>query len=124
MGGTISLALSINKVPSGLSGFDLIVTVKDPAIAKISAVAFPPEFDERFTQALLFPPFSEVRLIAVNISQVAPVVLALITFEGLKQGVTSIEVSDDTTYRIQDENATIMNVSITNGELTIPQPPP
>ncbi|MCH7625754.1 MAG: hypothetical protein IIC83_07505, partial [Chloroflexi bacterium] len=120
VGGTISLALSINKVPNGLSGFDLKVSVSDPNVARISEVTFPPEFDERFTQALLFPPFSEVRLFAANISQVDPVVLALITFEGLNQGVTSIEVSDNTALGIQDGSSNIMNVSITNGELTVP----
>lgn len=118
VGGTINLVLKIDKVPNGLAGFEVLVTVADPTIARISTVIFPPEFGI-FTRALLFPPFSEVRLVAVDISQGDPTVFALITFEGLKQGVTLIEVSDDTEYGIQDESATIMKVSTTNGELTV-----
>ena len=45
--------------------------------------------------------------------------MALITFEALKQGVTSIVVSDDTELGIQDESSTIMDVTINNGELTV-----
>ena len=124
LGGAVELALTIDKVPAGLSGYDVKVSVTDPTIGKISAVRFPPEF-ESFSQVLLFPPFSEVGLTAVDISRdVQPgdtnVVLALITFEGSKQGVTSIEVSDDTKFGIQDEGLNMMSVTTTNGELTVP----
>ena len=122
LGGIVELALTIDKVPDGLSGYKVKVSVADPTVGIISAVVFPPEF-ERFNRVLLFPPFSEVQIIAIFISQVdssEQVVLARITFDGLKQGETAIVVSVDTTFGIQDKNATIMSVTTTNGELTVP----
>ncbi|MCH8063157.1 MAG: hypothetical protein IH861_11710 [Chloroflexi bacterium] len=124
VGGTVELTLKIDKVPNGLSGYEVKISVADPTVATITGVTFPPEFHEDYSHKLLSPPFSEVQLIVVDIFQeIQPgdtnVVLAFITFEGLKQGVTSIAVSDDTDKGIQDESATIMRVTITSGELTV-----
>ena len=102
------------------------MSVADPTVGRISAVKFPPQFNivNNQIKILISLPGPEVRIVAVDISQgIQPgdtnVVLALITFEGLRQGVTSIEVSDDNDYGIQDESATIMRVTIINGELTV-----
>ena len=67
---------------------------------------------------------SEWELSAANNFQIKAgdtnVVLALITFEGLKQGLTLIVVSDDTLFGIQDQNSNIITVSTSSGQLTVP----
>ncbi len=90
-------------------------------IAYCLPVTFPPEL---FLTKVIFVSLFEVELTAASISQIQPggtnVVLALITIEGLKQGVTSIKVSDDTEFGVQDENSIIMSVSTSSGQLTVP----
>ena len=130
LGGTVELALTIDKVPNGLPGYDVKVSVADPTVGTITAVTYPPEFGLNNLGGISLPS-PEIRLVAVNISLNGPtedqiqsgdtnVVLALITFEGLKQGVTLIAVSDNTPSGFQDENSNVMSVTTTSGELIVP----
>ena len=129
LGGVVELPLTIDWVPDGLSGYDVKVTVADPSVGRISKVDFPADFSLN-NQSLLLLPAPEVRLVAVDIlendpnDQIQPgdtsVVLALITFEGLKQGVTSIVVSIGEALGFQDENSNNMSLTTTNGELAVP----
>lgn len=140
VGGTITLALTINKVPNGLSGFDVFVTVADPTVATITGVTFPQEFGVNNELSLAFPAL-EIRLVGVDIApgsferQVNPgdtdVLLVSIELEGVKQGTTAITLFAGAgnvepqfmdpylALGFQDEEANQFKVTITNGELTI-----
>ena len=105
------------------------VSIVDTTVGRIKEVAFPSEFGLN-NEGDLSAPGPEVRIRAVNIfgddpeDQTQPgdanLILALITFEGLKQGVTLILVSDDTLFGIQDESSNIITVSTSSGQLTVP----
>jgi hypothetical protein len=91
-GSTIQYNILADSFPSGLSGYDLTLTVDDAAVGTITAVFFPsPTWDGSLNSGSSGTPGSSIRINAVDPntqvqSGATNVVLATITVKGKKIG--------------------------------------
>ena len=95
VGRKASLSLRLSEAPAGLSGFDVEVTIGDPAVAQVSKVTYP---DFGLVQTLPETlPASTVRVRGVDLNQLVSagatdVELATIKVTVLSAGVTRIDI--------------------------------
>jgi hypothetical protein len=91
-GGSTGITISMNEAPSGLAGYEMVIRLSNPGIAKISDVAYPP-------WAVLFNTTrnsdGSVRISGVDLSRqvnagMTGIPLATITVTGVSGGTSSI----------------------------------
>jgi hypothetical protein len=123
VGGTASLNLTIDSLPTGLSGYDINITAADPAVAEITGVSFPSWAVLNDNSTV---PTSNLRISAVDLNnQVQPgaanVTLATITLQGLSDGSTPLQI---TANEIDDDSGNMITPVIQPGSfaVTVPQP--
>jgi PKD repeat protein len=110
---TTEIDVTVSSLPEGLSGYNLTVTVDDPAIADITGISYPSWVTVTENSSL---PGSPVYLAALdggeNIQPGAEdVVLATLTVSGKDMGLANLSIGvhrldDDEGYRIEPELAT------------------
>jgi PKD repeat protein len=101
--------LMINALPNGIEGYDLVVTLTNPAIGKIVNVVYPSWAGMSNTSAL---PSSSVRMSGVDVNRLVQpgatnVTLGTITLQGDLGGTSPIVISN-------------VNMDADNGEAIIP----
>lgn len=117
---TVSIPIVLSEAPTGVSGFDLDVTLSDPAVARISDIQFPGfgiSEHEMLSSA-------RARLRAVDSEDAVEsgarnVVLATVGLQGLAQGTTSVTVR---ILRLDDDRGNAIQPEYTAGTLRVVSP--
>jgi PKD repeat protein len=117
VGQSVSLAITLSDAATGLSGYDLTVSLADPAVATIASTTLP-GFGLVSQQALSA---SSVRLRAADLMRLVEVgagqvLLATLTLDGLKPGQTAVTVS---VARLEDEGGFQISHQVVAGSVTI-----
>ncbi len=117
VGQSASLAITLSDAATGLSGYDLTVSLADPTVATIASTTLP-GFGLVSQQALSA---SSVRLRAADLMRLIEVgageaLLATLTVDGLKPGQTAVTVS---VARLEDESGFPITHQVEAGSLTI-----
>ena len=117
VGQSASLAISLSDAATGLSGYDLTVSLADPTVASIATTTLP-GFGLVSQQALSA---SSVRLRAADLTHLievgaGQVLLATLTVDGLKPGQTAVTVS---VARLEDEGGFPISHQVVAGSMTI-----
>lgn len=117
VGQSASLAITLSDAATGLSGYDLTVSLADATVATIASTTLP-AFG-LVSQQTLSP--SSVRLRAVDLMRLievgaGQVPLATLTVDGLKPGQTAVTVS---VTRLEDEGGFPISHQVVVGSVTI-----
>ena len=118
IGGTASLNLTLDSAPAGLSGYNINVSVGDPAVARITAFSFPSWATLTSNSSV---PGSFIQLEAVDLSdQIQPgaanIPLATIGLTGLKGGSTPVLI---TVTEIDDDSGNLISPSLQPGTFSV-----
>ena len=122
VGGTIELDVILSEAPKGLSGFDIYVSLSDASVAEITAVEY--NSDLPFNDAPEVPDF-EVNLFALDFEEeiqsgATNILFATLTFRGLAQGATSINITTGIVGVNSDDALDIdNNPTLVAGTLTV-----
>ena len=114
---SVSLAITLGDAATGLSGYDLTISLADPTVATISSTTLP-GFGLVSQQALSA---SSVRLRAADLMHLidagaGQALLATLTVDGLKPGQTAVTVS---VTRLEDESGFPISHQVVAGSVTI-----
>jgi hypothetical protein len=95
-GGETDFTIIIDRVPGGLSGYNITVTVEDPGVAEIANVSYPGW--AAFSYIYPTPPSSYVHIAVFDLTNgIRPgdtnVELAYLTIRGLSQGASALTVN-------------------------------
>jgi uncharacterized repeat protein (TIGR01451 family) len=122
IGGTASLNLRLDSAPNGLSGYDINITLSDPTVASVTGVTFPAWATLKDSSSV---PASFIHLTAVDLNDLvngsaSNVPLATITFQGLKEGSTPVQI---TVNAMDDDSGNMVSPSVAPGifSVSIPQ---
>lgn len=123
-GETASIPIVLDSAPGGLSGYQITVSLSNPSVATITAVAFPGWATLNSASEL---PSGQVLLKAVDLSQQVPaggtnVVLATITVRGSAVGSTNIGITPDAALGVQDQSGNPYSVTTPAGTVTVGTP--
>ena len=117
VGGTVDVPIALSEATSGLSGFDLVVSLSNPGVAKLVDVSFPAFGLTSFT----IVSDSEVHLKAVDLMHIVEpgavdITLAAVVLEGLKKGKSEIHVQ---IVRLDDEDGFAIPAELVAGSLSM-----
>jgi large repetitive protein len=121
-GNTIQYNIVADAFPSGLSGYDLTLTVDDATIGTITGVSFPsPTWDGSINSGSSGTPGSSIRINAVDLntqvqSGATNVVLATITVKGKKIGSAHLVLSS---VRMDNDAGGSIVSTLNQGTLTV-----
>ncbi len=118
-----TLDLTLDYVPLGFSGYNVNITVDNPAIAEITGITFPTWAQDMNTVGSL-PGTQNILLKASDVNDnitagMSNVPLGTITFRGLSYGSTTISLSS---ANFDDENGYDMPLSLTQGSIFVDEP--
>ena len=112
VGYAVDAAITLDSAPNGISGFEMTITLSDPAVAKIDGVVIPPEFGLTHVEQIST---SQVKVMGADLSQalqgnLSGVALATLNLTTTKQGSSAIMISltrldDDSGYPIGAQTA-------------------
>lgn len=112
VGYAVDAAITLDSAPNGISGFEMTITLNDPAVAKIDGVVIPPEFGLTHVELIST---SQVKVMGADLSQalqgnLSGVALASLNLTTTKQGSSAIMISltrldDDSGYPIGAQTA-------------------
>lgn len=124
VGETASIPIVLDSASDGISGYRITVSLSDPSVASITAVAFPDWASLKSASGL---PAGRVILQGVDLSQQVPVggtgvLLATLTVKGTATGSTSIVITPDPGMGVQNRNGNLYPVAATAGTLTVGTP--
>ncbi len=135
IGGTVSVPITLDTAPAGLSGYEMTVTLGDGTVAEITAVTFPTfsflsSVDGNSVAGFSYTlptPASTVSLRGSDLGQSVAngstnVVLATLTVRAKADGVSSIGVTPSAGLGIQDRNGNIYTVTTPPGSVTVGTP--
>ena len=116
-GQSVSLAITLSDAATGLSGYDLTISLADPTVATIASTTLP-GFGLVSQQALSA---SSVRLRAADLMHLievgaGQVLLATLTVDGMKPGQTAVTIS---VARLEDEGGFSISHQVAAGSVTI-----
>ncbi|MEN6516976.1 MAG: hypothetical protein ABFC38_02150 [Methanospirillum sp.] len=125
-GETASIPIVLDSASGGISGYRITVSISDPSVATIMAVAFPDWAGLKSASAL---PSGQVVLQAVDLSQQVPVggtgvLLATLTVKGTATGSTGIVITPDPSMGVQNRNGDLYPIAAIPGTLTVGTPSP
>jgi len=125
-GETASIPIVLDSASGGISGYRITVSISDPSVATITAVAFPDWAGLKSASAL---PSGQVVLQAVDLSQQVPVggtgvLLATLTVKGTATGSTGIAITPDPNMGVQNRNGDLYPIAAIPGTLTVGTPSP
>ena len=117
VGQSVSLAITLSDAATGVSGYDLTVSLADPTVATIASTTLP-GFGLVSRQALSA---SSVRLRAADLMRLIEIgagqaLLATLTVDGLKPGQTAVTV---TVTRLDDDGGFPISHVVVAGVVTI-----
>jgi hypothetical protein len=120
-GGTAEVPIVLSGAPNGLSGYNLTVSLADPSVAEITAVAYPDWAGLKVDPSV---PAGRVSLQAVDMTMQVPVgatnvTLATLTVRAIKVGSTAVTVTPDAKLGVQDRNGDLYAVTAVPGTLTV-----
>ena len=126
VGEITSIPIVLDSAAGGISGYGITVSLSNPSIATITAVAFPDWASLKSASAL---PSGQVVLKSVDLSQQVPVgatgvLLATLTVKGTATGSTGIVITPDPTLGVQNRDGDLYAVSTSPGTLTVGGAPP
>ncbi len=121
VGETTSIPIVLDSASGGISGYRITVSLNDPSVATITAVAFPDWAGLKSASAL---PSGQVVLQAVDLSQQVPVgatsvLLATLTVKGTATGNTGITITPDSSMGVQNRNGDLYPVTAIPGALNV-----
>ena len=112
VGYAVDAAITLDSAPNGISGFEMTITLSDPAVAKRDGVAIPPVFGLTRVEQIST---SQFKVMGADFSQVlqsnlSGVALASLNLTTTKQGSSAIMISltrldDDSGYPIGAQTA-------------------
>ena len=112
VGYAVDAAITLDSAPNGISGYEMTITLSDPAVAKIDGVVIPPEFGLTHVEQIST---SQVKVMGADLSQalqgnLSGVALATLNLTTTKQGSSAIMISltrldDDSGYPIGAQTA-------------------
>ena len=116
-GETVDVPIVLGEATSGLSGFNLVVSLSNPSVAKLVDVSFPAFGLTSHT----IVSGSEVHLKAVDLMHIVEpgavdVTLATVVLEGLKKGSSKIEVQ---IVRLDDEDGFAIPAELVAGSVSV-----
>ena len=116
-GGTVGVPIVLSEAISGLSGFDLVVSLSNPNVAKLAGVNFPAFGLTSYTVVS----GSEFHLKAVDLMHIVEpgavdTSLVTVVLESLKKGSSKIEVQ---IVRLDDENGFAIPVELVAGNVSV-----
>lgn len=117
-GNTATVDLILDSAPRGLGGYNMNVTIADPAIAAVTAVSFPSWAG--MTKTCPFPS-TDCRISVVDLNHLVQpgatnVPLATLTIKGLRSGSTPVTV---TVNLMNDDDEVLMQPAILPGTFTV-----
>ena len=112
VGYAVDAAITLDSAPNGISGYEMTITLSDPAVAKIDGVVIPPEFGLTHVEQIST---SQVKVMGADLSQalqgnLSGVALASLKLTTTKHGSSAIMISltrldDDSGYPIGAQTA-------------------
>jgi hypothetical protein len=121
VGETVSIPVVLDSAPGGISGYGITVSLSNPSVATITAVAFPDWASLKSASDL---PSGQVVLKSVDLSQQVPmggtgVLLATLTVKGTATGSTSVVITPDPSLGVQNRNGDLYPITAQPGTLTV-----
>lgn len=115
-----NIQVVMDKVPDGLAGFNLTISVSDPKIAEITA-ASSPGWNLIKKHSVSTVPSSSIWIKAIDLNRkVEPgatnVSLGNITLNGTKIGTTNLSIQPN---RVNDDNGSAITLTIIQGKINI-----
>jgi PKD repeat protein len=112
------LPITLDHAPSGLSGYNISVSVADPSVGTVTAISFPSWATLNNTSSL---PSSACWLKAVDLNDMVTsgstqIPLAGVTLTGIKGGSTAVSV---TIRRMNDDSDGVMSPVVIPGTFTV-----
>ncbi len=126
VGETVSIPIVLDSAAGGISGYRITVSLSNPSVATITAVAFPDWAALKSASAL---PSGQVVLQSVDLSGQVPVggtgvLLATLTVKGTATGSTGIVITPDPSMGVQNRNGDPYPITPLPGTLTVGGAPP
>lgn len=118
IGYAVDAPLVLDSAPNGISGFEMTISLSDPAVATIDGVVVTPEFGINYVEQVSA---SEVKIMGADLSQVLQgsltgIPLATLNMTTTKQGSSAIQVS---LTRLDDDFGRPINASTADGSLNV-----
>ena len=114
---TQNVQIVMDKVPTGISGFNVTISISDPAVANITAVYSPVWAGVSATSAV---PSNSVWIKAVNFDQVhagdTNVLLGTVTITAKKSGTSNLNI---VSTQIDDTNGNLINPDVISGKIHV-----
>jgi hypothetical protein len=117
-GSTVSCPITLDAAPTGLSGYNITVTVENPAVAEILDVSYPEWAGIHGNSTL---PSSSVWMKAADLNDIVqsstqPVSLGTVVIRGLSAGSSSIRL---TTTAMDDDGGNVLAPASGTGTITV-----
>lgn len=117
VGETLSLQIVLSDAPAGFAGYDLILTIANPNVAKFVGADLP-AFGLVSKQLISD---SEIRLGVVDLMGLVQegatnVTLGTLTLKGLKKGSTDVHIS---VVRLEDEGGYPIDADVVSGNVSV-----
>ena len=118
VGYAVDAAITLDSAPNGISGFEMTITLGDPAVAKIDGVVIPPEFGLTHVELIST---SQVKVMGADLSQalqgnLSGVALASLNLTTTKQGSSAIMIS---LTRLDDDSGYPIGAQTSDGSLMV-----
>ena len=118
IGGTASMNVTLDSAPTGLSGYDITISVADPSVANITGYSFPSWATLNSNTTF---PSSQTRVVGVDLNdQVqatnSPVTLGTVTLQGLKSGSSQVQI---TVNEIDDDAGNMVSPTVQPGTFSV-----
>ncbi|AKB30311.1 cell surface protein [Methanosarcina siciliae T4/M] len=112
-----NLSFYLDQAPSGLSGYNLTLSISDPSVARITGVEFPSWVSLNNSSSL---PADSVQIKAVDLTEKinagdSDVSLGTVTVESLASGEANLTVSVN---RLDDDSENTISVTVREAKLT------
>lgn len=118
IGYAVDVPITLDSAPNGISGFEMIISLDNPAVATIDGIVIPPELGLTYVDQIST---SQIAIIAVDLSQVLQgnltgLTLATLNLTTTKQGSTAIHIS---LTRLDDDDGLPLDIQVVDGSLTV-----
>jgi len=116
IGYAVDAPIVLDSAPNGLAGFEMTISLSDPAIATIDSVVIPTEFGMTYIEHIST---SEVKVMGADLAQalqgsLSGVTLATLNMTTAKQGASEIHI--DLT-RLEDDSGVPIDNQVLDGSL-------
>ena len=116
IGYAVEAPIVLDSAPNGLAGFEMTISLSDPAIATIDSVVIPTEFGMTYIEHIST---SEVKVMGADLAQalqgsLSGVTLATLNMTTAKQGASEIHI--DLT-RLEDDSGVPIDNQVLDGSL-------